>query len=343
MTNGYAWCGKIVSLSVIDGADKIESAEVACGQGGNWTGVVKKGEFSTGDLVEVYTQDALLPRDDQRFAFMENRDWRIRIARFRGAPSECLIMPWKQDFDPVFGDDITERVGVKKFERKVPWFLSGDMAGPFPPFIPKTDEPNWQKVPHMVEGLRGHNYYATIKYDGSSGTAYWADGSLHVCSRNWELKDKPGVVAWELARKYDLARVLRDWDDYAIQFEMIGPKIQGNPLGLESPQIRVFNAWSMHNEREYCCVYDLMEFCKFTSLPMVEIVKSGVFDPLDNEAIRSMSSWKYPNGAQAEGVVVRPVFPMRVNGERLSFKIINPAYKESDPGEEDCLYEESDE
>jgi RNA ligase (TIGR02306 family) len=332
MTEGYAWCGKIVSLSLIDGADRIESAEVVCGPGGRWAGVVKKGEFSVGDLVEVYVQDALLPRDNQRFAFMENRGWRIRIACFKGAPSECLIMPWEQDFEPVVCDDITRRVGVKKFEREVPWFLAGDMAGSFPSFIPKTDEPNWQSVPHMVEALLGQPYYATIKYDGSSGTAYWADGALHVCSRDWELKDKQGTTAWELARKYDLARWLRDCDDYAIQFEMIGPKIQGNPLGLKSPEIRVFNVWSMHNEQEYGGMNDLVEFCTFTSLPMVEVVKQGVFNPGDDEAIRAMSSWKYPNGTQAEGVVVRPVYPIRVSGKRLSFKIINPAYKEANNG-----------
>lgn len=325
---GLAWCGKIMSLTPIDGADMIELADIVCGPGGRWKGVVRKGEFTADQLVEVYVQDALLPRDNPRFAFMEKRDWRIRMVRLKGVPSECLIMPWEQDFEPVVGTNITTVVGVQKYQREVPWHLAGDMAGPFPSFIPRTDEPNFQSVPHLVEALRGELVYATIKYDGSSGTAFWQDDALHVCSRNWDMKDKPGTVAWELARKYNLAKWMWQYDDYAIQYEMIGPKIQGNPLGLKEAEIRVFNVWS-REINDYLGVTALREFCDYTGLPMVEVVWEGIFNPTDDEAIRKMAEQVYPNGKQAEGVVIRPIYGMRYMGERVSVKVINLLYKES--------------
>ena len=326
-TKGLAWCGKIVSLTPIEGADLIVLADVVCGQGGRWSGVVRKDEFSVDQLVEVYVQDALLPRDNPRFAFMEKRDWRIRMVRLRGVPSECLVMPWEQDFDPVIGDNITDRTGVQKFEREVPMHLAGDIAGSWPSFIPKTDEPNFQSVPHLVNALRGHLYYATIKYDGSSGTAYWRDDELHVCSRNWRLKDKLGTAAWELARKYDLARILSMYDDYAIQFEMIGPKIQGNPLGLKEAEIKVFNVWSFYLN-DYLDLDGTRYFCTMTNLPMVDIVTEQDEFDLTNEELRKLAEQTYPNGRQAEGIVVRPVYRKRVLGERLSFKAINLLYRE---------------
>lgn len=329
MTNkGLAWCGKIMSLAPIENADLIEAADVVCGQGGRWAGVVRKGEFTEGQLVEVYVQDALLPRDNPRFAFMEKRDWRIRMVRLRGVPSECLIMPWEQDFPPVIGDNITDRVGVQKFEREVPMHLAGDIAGAWPSFIPKTDEPNFQSAPYLAEALRGHLCYATIKYDGSSGTAFWKDGELHVCSRNWELKDKPGTAAWELARKYDLARILSVYDDYAIQFEMLGPKIQKNPLGLKEPEIRVFNVWSFYLN-DYLDLDGTRTFCTMTGLPMVDIVTEQDEFDLTNEELRKLAEQTYPNGRPAEGIVVRPVYRTRVLGERLSFKVINLLYREA--------------
>lgn len=43
---------------------------------------------------------------------------------------------------------------------------------------------------------------------------------------------------------------------------------------------------------------------------------------------RKLAECKYANGRQAEGIVVRPLYPMRVGNERLSFKVLNLLYKE---------------
>ena len=57
---GLCYVGRVQKLSPIDGADRIELAEVVCGDGGKWCGVVGKGQFAEGTLCETYLQDAIV-------------------------------------------------------------------------------------------------------------------------------------------------------------------------------------------------------------------------------------------------------------------------------------------
>lgn len=214
-----ATIGRITELTPIENADRIVSATVVCGHAGKWMGVVQKGEFNVGDKCEVFLQDAVLP-PDPRWEFMEKYHWRVRMQRFRGVPSECLIVPaaWFLDMCEV-GDDIAEVEQVTKYEKAIPAQLQGDIYGNFPSFIPKTDEPNFQAVPEIVQALVGHPWVATVKYDGTSCTAYLHEGHFGVCSRNWEMK--PGNnIYWKMVEKYKLEDQLID--DLALQFEIIG-------------------------------------------------------------------------------------------------------------------------
>ena len=324
-----AHIGRIIEINPIANADLIETATVVCGKAGKWIGVTKKGEYQPGDITEVYMQDALLPKEE-RFAFMERHGYRVKITKLRGANSECLIMPLSEVTQGMFpGEDIEELIGVKKYIKYVPAHLAGDMAGPWPGFIPKTDEPNFQRVPEMVNALRGKECYVTIKADGSSGTVFWLDGALHCCSRNWEMQDKPGTAVWQIARRYKLEDVLKD-TTWALQFEMVGPKIQGNPLGLEQVDMRLFQVWDWDLQK-YLDLDDFLNIAEYYGLPTVELVDVDWFDlEWDDEGLRELANQKYPNGRAAEGIVIRPTQEARVEGERVSFKVINPLYKEKE-------------
>ena len=249
------------------------------------------------------------------------------MVRLRGVPSECLIMPLTEDtqgLEP--GADITELAGVTKYEKPMPANIGGDIRGRFPVFIPKTDEPNFQSVPEMVEALVGQPFYATVKADGSSGTVYWDDeGVVRACSRNFELKDRPDTAVWQLVRKYDLAQQSLP---LALQFELVGPGIQKNRLGLKEMDLRLFNVWRI-DQRRYLDYDDMLAVAQSLGLPMVELVEIGAsFDLQDDEALRHYAERTYANGATAEGVVIRPLKETQVNGERLSFKVINLLYRD---------------
>lgn len=326
--NKLAYIGKIIDIQPIKGADFIVSATVVCGEGGRWLGTVQKDQFKVGDLCEVYLQDAILPKEDKRFSFLENYKYRISMRRFKKVPSECLIMPNKQAGEFKVGDNIAEMVGVMKYSKPIPASLGGIALGHFPTnIIPKTDEPNFQTVDYMVEYMRGKKFYSTVKADGSSGTIYQkANEHFGCCSRNLELKDGDTVV-WNLARKYEIMHKLPD--DYAIQFEMVGPGIQKNPLGLDEIDMRVFNVWNIR-ERKYLDMQDMIDFCEKLGVPTVDIIDKNIpFEFKNDEELRKYAEGKYPISLKdREGIVIRPTKEVIIDGERVSFKVINLNYKD---------------
>jgi RNA ligase (TIGR02306 family) len=332
-----AYIGKIVDIQPIKGADFIVSAMVVCGEGGKWQGTVKKDQFQVGDLCEVYLQDALLPKTEE-FEFMANYKYRISMRKFKKVPSECLIMPLSVDGGRV-GESIADLKGVTKYEKPISPSLAGMALGAFPTsIIPKTDEPNFQTVAHMIHALQGNKFYSTVKADGSSGTVYKtfrqdeivpSTDFLHFgcCSRNLELKDEGKPAVWTLAKKYDLENILPE--GYAIQFEIVGPGIQKNHMGLDEIDMRVFNLWDI-KRRVYCDAVILKGFCERKGLPMVDIVDwDKTFDFTSNDDLRKYAEGKYPlSGKPREGVVIRPMVETKVKFERLSFKVINLMYKD---------------
>lgn len=326
ISSNLAYIAEVVHVYPIPDADRIESLEVVCGPGGRWRGTAPKGQFAVGDVCEVYLQDALLPQSE-RFAFLEPRNWRIRMVRLRGVPSECLIMPLTAETQGLApGTDITALAGVTKYEKALPANIGGEICGRFPSFIPKTDEPNFQSVPEMVQALLGQPFYATLKVDGSSGTVFWDDSAtVRACSRNYELKENPDTAIWQLVGKYGLAE---QHLPVALQFEIVGPGIQKNRLGLKQVDLRLFNVWHI-SERRYFDYAELRDLAQSLGLPLVDLVEIGdAFDLPDDEALRHYAERTYANGATAEGVVIRPLDEMQVNGERLSFKVINLLYRD---------------
>lgn len=324
---GLVYVGKIVLLEAIDGADNIVSATVVCDKGGKWRGVVKKGEFGNGEFCIVYLPDSLLPQDDPRFSFMQSRDYRVRMCRFRGAPSEVLIMPIDVKH-PVegkicqcdFGLDITQRMQVTKYHKPVPVNLQGKAKGFFPDFIPKTDEVNYQRNQDLVEALHGQPYYVTEKADGSSTTAFRYRGRFGLCSRNLELEEDSASGYWEIAYRYDLKSLLPE--GFALQWETCGPKIQGNPMGFSRLEGLAFSVYDI-KEHKYLEKDRLVEFCSFLDFPMVSIVEEG--DSFDKTNVDNMGGGTYKNGKQREGVVVRSL--KNIGSSPISFKVINLSYE----------------
>lgn len=318
--SGLVYVGKIAEINPIPDADRIESAIVICGKGGKWQGTVQKGQFVAGDLCQVYLQDSLLPELSE-FEFMRKYNFRVRMARLRGVPSEVLIMP---HVSGNLGDDVTEQAGVTKYEKPLSLSIGGDALGWFPSFVPKTDEPNFQTVPHLVEALGGLPFYVTEKADGSSATVYKYKGQFGCCSRNLELKETPNNAIWKIAREHGLETLLDD--GLALQFEVVGPGIQGNPMGLKKVEGRLFSVYNIVG-RHYFGYLVVQDWAERSDIPMVKETVFGIAFQYNDEELRTLAEGLYPNGKQREGIVVRPVMEQSVNGERLSFKVINLLYK----------------
>lgn len=319
---GLVYIGKVLKIEDIPGADFIERLDVVCGKGGKWSGCAQKGQFQVGDLCQVYLQDSLLPQTDE-FAFMEKHKYRVRMMRLRGVPSECLIMP--QTLIGQVGDDVTSLAGVERYVKPLPLGMGGEMVGAFPSFIPKTDEPNFQAVPELVEALWEQPFYATVKADGTSTTAYRLDDHFGVCSRNWEMRESDTNVQWHVANTYRLRDLLPD--GIAVQWETVGPRIQNNPMGLKEPDGLLFDVWYIREHR-YGTPTELAAIASLLQMDTVSILDCGKTFGMDDEQLRKYAEGRYPNGRQREGVVIRSMVERRVNGDRLSFKVLNLNYKD---------------
>ena len=320
-----AFVGKLVSIDPIKNADRIILAAADCGAGGKWYGVVGINQFNVGDKVNVFILDAIIPQNliDTELKFLKSP--RIKMARLRGVPSECLITRMLQDGD--VGDSIDDALGVMKYEKVLPVSLQGSAFGAFPPFIPKTDEPQFQAVPKMVEYLRGVPCYSTIKMDGTSGTFYKYEGHFGVCSRNLELKDGENVY-WRMARAYKMEECIPE--GYSVQAEIYGEGIQGNPTGIKGQAIAAFNVYDIVNHT-YLSRKDFIAFCKeydFSTVSLVCYYQHGLTLGTDEEIRQTAERVKYLNGTPAEGIVLRPMTEEYIGNQRISFKVISLAYKE---------------
>lgn len=321
MIDAFAVIGKVEVESAISGADRIHSVEVVCGEHGRWSGVVSR-DIKTDDLVAVFLPDALLPADE-RWKFMESRNWRVKQARFKGVPSEVLVLSLAQIglINQTFavGDDVTAQLGVTKYEKPLSGAIRGSVKGNFPSFIPKTDEVNFQKAWKYVNRMGEDLWYATEKADGSSCTVYVDNEGLHVCSRNYELKpdDEKKVVFWNVAFKYGLERLPQG---VALQYEVVGPGIQKNPMGLKENEMRAFSLYDI-NERKYLPHKDLRKLCEELSLPMARLVSFGQ-ETMTKEQLQDMADITYANGMPGEGIVIR------ASDSSWSFKVINLKYND---------------
>ena len=113
-----------------------------------------------------------------------------------------------------------------------------------------------------------------------------------------------------------------------MQFEIVGPGIQKNRLGLKAVELRLFNVWRI-DQRRYLDFDEMLALAQSLGLPMVELIETGdSFGLKDDEALRRYAERTYSSGASAEGVVIRPMKETQVNGERLSFKVINLLYRD---------------
>lgn len=311
--------GLVEKLDPILNADLIVSATVDCGRGGRWKGVVREIDFKVGDACLVYLPDAIVPKDAVGMGFMKNSNWRVRMQRFRGAPSEVVIA--KTELDHEIGTDLTKEMRVRKYFKPVTKDMHCPILGGFPQMLPRTDEPHYQSKPALVNMLHGKPYYITQKMDGTSCTAYKHKGHFGVCNRNNELAYKEDVAYWIVADRYELKERLPE--GMAIQFEVCGGKIQANPMGLKLISGFAFNVFNIQTQR-YLEYKALVEFTDWIGFPMCDVVDEGSrFSSLFN--MDELANGEYGNGKTHEGVVVRSQ-RNELGHAPISFKIINLGY-----------------
>jgi RNA ligase (TIGR02306 family) len=336
MERKLATVRKISELRPIDGADKIELAIVD-----GWQVVVAKDvEHKVGNKVVYCEIDSFLPIRDE-FEFLrkssykkmgDQEGFRLKTIKLRGQVSQGLILPigvipvaqFASAHDLPEGMDVTEMLGIVKYEPPIPAELAGKVKGGFPSFLHKTDE---ERVQNLVKEYgewkyqSKHKFYVTEKLDGSSATYYINNGEFGVCSRNLELLETEGNTFWKVARELDLENKIKSLGkNICFQGELIGEGIQGNPYKIKGHTVRFYTGFDI-DKRERIPFINFAVTLQDLSLDIVPVLNEDYGFMLP-ETVEDML--KYAEGksvlnanTEREGVVVRSM------DGTISFKAIS--------------------
>ena len=242
---------------------------------GGWQCVAKRDEFKTGDKCMYHEVDCWLPTENELYKFLDDKKERqfegvtgvrLRTIKLRGAVSQGLVVPVPAEFENYdTNTDVTEQMGVLKWDKPIPQCLQGRARGNFPSWIRKTDQNRAQNLTHLLfSAWRDLVWEVTLKLDGSSMTGYYTNNPLHqkddaepvphlssVCSRNLDLKidDNEGNAFVRMFIDSGLNDALVGLGrNIAVQGELMGEKIQGNREGFDTPQYYVFDVFDIDKQ-----------------------------------------------------------------------------------------------
>jgi RNA ligase (TIGR02306 family) len=329
MERKLATIRQITNIRPIDGADMIELAIVD-----GWNVVVAKNVgHKVGDMVVYCEIDSFLPIREE-FEFLrkssykkmgDQEGFRLRTIKLRGQISQGLIIPMS-----IFGDfgwtayeglDVTERLGIVKYEPPIPAELFGKVKGGFPSFLHKTDEERVQNLVKEYEEYKltsKHQFYMTEKLDGSSATFYMNEGEFGVCSRNLELLETEENTFWKVARQLNLEENMKDKGNICLQGELIGEGIQGNPYKIKGQTVHFFNGFDIDkqtrmNNNKFLVLLDELELLSVPILGVAILLPDTVEEMLklaeDKSCLNKLT--------EREGVVIRSL------DNTISFKAIS--------------------
>lgn len=327
MERKLATIRKIKDLQSIEGADKIEVATID-----GWKVVVAKDVgHKIGDMIVYCEIDSFLPIREE-FEFLRKscykkmddvEGFRLRSIKLRGQVSQGLVLPMS-----VFGDfswtayeglDVTQKLGIIKWEPPIPADLAGKAKGFFPSFLRKTNEERIQNLDLEWEELKKLKYYVTEKLDGSSATFYFRNGEFGVCSRNLELIETEDNTFWKVARQLDLENKMKSFGaNISIQGELIGEGIQGNPYKVKGQTVRFFNLFDI-DLGEYHSLSMMEKTFTEMGLEMVPVLDKDFTLPQTIDELLRWADGKSelnPNFWR-EGVVIRTL------DRKKSFKVIS--------------------
>lgn len=345
---------QIKEIHPIEGADLIELAIID-----GWQLVVKKGEFMPNGICVYFEIDSFLPKEDLRFSFLEKslrtyegkEGYRIKTMKLRGQISQGLALPiasFPEIYNLPLGEDVTEKLKVIKYDvavlDKSGNVFVGNAGGKFPSFIPKTDEERIQNLTRYFKMLKGEEFEETLKLDGSSCTMYkiltkltlwdkikqffgFNPNNYHfgVCSRNLDLKrpsENNKSDFWDVAIKLGIENKLPF--GFAIQGELVGPKIQRNHEKLSENDFYCFNVYDIENKR-YLNPIERQSFLETFGIKSVPVVNKAVkiFEECKdvNELLLRVKGQSMNKGTISEGRVYKCL-----RDPNITFKCINNDY-----------------
>jgi RNA ligase (TIGR02306 family) len=328
----------IRDIKSIEGADSIELAYVD-----GWQVVVKKGEFKPEDKIIYCEIDSFLPEKPE-YEFLRAGSFktdafgisgfRLRTVRLRGALSQGLVLPIPENLSgAALGEEVSEVLGIKKYEAPIPACLRGDVYGPIPGIIRITDQERIQNLLDYFERYKDLEFEESEKLNGTSTTYFFDGDQFGVCGHSWWLKENDSVAYWKVAKHIDIEGRLRKYGKrIAVQGEIIGEGIlKKNMYKLRGIHFRIFDIWDIEKQRY------LLPMERFV---VVKSLGLNVSDHVPILGIRKIfQDYKTVDDLLEHADRMSSLIPVKQEGfvyksyetvgpEVISFKVINNNFKE---------------
>lgn len=312
---------RIAEIRPIENADAIEHVRVD-----GWWVVVKKGEFQVNDRAVYIEIDAWCPhelapflskgKDPREYSGVKGE--RLKTVKLRGAVSQGLLLSIPTEFnDPTQfteGLDITELLGIQKWEPPIPAQLRGKIAGNFPSWLRKTDEDRIQNCFKDVSPRLNESWAIEEKVDGSSMTVGYRKGDFIldkegqpipeefvVCSRNLSLKlDDEHNTFVRIAKESNIQDAMKAYGrNLGISGELIGEGVQGNKYDIKGHRWLVFNIFDVDTgkyvsaEERQLIIRDLVALgATIEQVPVITAVGTKLLDGLSVDDFLEMAEGK---------------------------------------------------
>ena len=334
----------IRAVTPIEGADAIELSHV-----NGWSAVTKKGEYSVGQKVIFCEIDSWIPHELAPFLSKgkEPREYlgikgeRLRTVKLRGQLSQGLILPLnliEKELSFLYdeGEDMSETLGIVKYEPPIPAQLSGLVKGNFPSLVTKTDEERVQNI-RGIENYLNEMFVETEKLHGTSVSFVLNESNeLEVCSRNLSLKEDENNLYWKLAKVNNALDMLNTVKSHyeakgavvvtvAIQGEGVGQGVQkGWEYGIQVPEFFMFtiqvNGVKIPEED-----YQMFANGGLNVKSVPEVRKATIRDIVGEAENISGTLLKYVEGKSAiDGKTIREGSVFRsLNDSSVSFKVVS--------------------
>ena len=312
---------KIAEVKLIENADKICQYRID-----GWWVVDAVERYQVNDLAVYIEIDAWCPHELAPFLSKgkDPREYngvkgeRLKTVKLRGAVSQGLLLPIPAELnDPTQfteGSDVTELLGVQKWEPPIPAQLRGKIAGNFPSWLRKTDEDRIQNCFKDVSPRLNESWVIEEKVDGSSMTVGYrkCDFILDkegrpipeefvVCSRNLSLKleDEDNTFV-RVAKESSIQDAMKSYGrNLGISGELIGEGVQGNKYDIKGHRWLVFNIFDVDTgkyvsaEDRQLIIRDLVALgATIEQVPVITAVGTKLLDGLSVDDFLEMAEGK---------------------------------------------------
>ena len=232
-----------------------ETTQLECARIGDYRVVIAKGKYKTGDKVAYIPEDSLLPAEIISALNLEGRlagskQNRVKAIRLRGQISQGLV--WSMPDNQV-GDDVTEELGITKYEPPLPTSMSGQVVNSRGMTV-KFDIESFKLYPHLFQA--DEVVVITEKIHGTWTCLGFYEGQPIVSSKGLSAKgisylvddqQNPDLIYYQQwladVEKVKAVGGRLKTDTFYILGEIYGQSVQDLQYGLNKRQLAVFDIY----------------------------------------------------------------------------------------------------